>query len=162
MLDGLDNELRMRETSGAIKAGSLTAQNNAIRQKYAPQSGNPMNVAPAIIGEAIGGPGAAAGLTAAKAVWNHASNALTAASLNRLKLKTARGLVATGPELQEFLGQVGRATRSGPLTNALAKHGSNAVNFLTRTGGNALASTYAPPLTIHRDRYLSTGNEPGQ
>ena len=122
----------------------MTAEAQAVQQKYAPQQSNAIGAAAPIVGEAIGGGPGALAFTAGKAAMGHATNALAEAARNRLIEGTARGLAATGPAQQSFLGQVQRAYGTNALAKAFSQGGSAAANLLTRSSGNALANAYLP------------------
>jgi hypothetical protein len=131
-LDNLEGEITKRSTENAIRSGSQTADKLAIQQKYNPSASSSFDPSAAVIGNALDGGIGAAALTAGKAVYGGLSNAFAGAARNRLIEGTARGLVATGPEQNAFMSQVGRAYRAQPVTKALSVLGSGVSNLLSR------------------------------
>lgn len=139
LFDALENEITMRGTEQRVAQGSATAERNAIGRKYSPpsESGSGASTA-AIIGGAVGGgPGAAISALGQKFL-SGSRNALSQAAYNRMIEGTARGLAVTGPEQQNFLGQVARAHAARGVTNALVGGGGYLANLLAHGSGNAL------------------------
>jgi hypothetical protein len=139
MLDGLDNELKMRSTENEVMHNSQTAARTAIRNKYAPQhQEGGIGAAAPLIGEAIyGGPGAAIA-TAGRAAFKSVKNAYSEAARAKLNEGTARGLSSTGADQNDFMGRIERAANSGRATNAISKGSAALVNLYTRNGGKLL------------------------
>jgi hypothetical protein len=145
-LDVLGDEIRMRGTEGNVAAGSQTASRQAIGQKYGAKSGG-TDIGPAapLVGEALGGGVGAAGLTAGKMILGNLRNAFTEAGRQRLMEETARGLASTGPEQQQFMGQVTRAFRAHPITHGLVSGSPYATNLLSRPLAQVGANRLYPP-----------------
>lgn len=135
LFDSLDSEIAQRNTENVVRSGSQTAANQAIQAKYAPpaSSGNALDVAAPIVGQAIGGGAGAAGASAAQRVFNALRSEYTNATLSRLREGTARGLSSTGPDLGNFLGQIGRAYKSGNVANALSNGSDQVTNAFLRS-----------------------------
>ena len=137
-LDALHSEATMRGTERTILGQSATAETTAAMKRWAPQtepSGISNNLLAAAEGFAAGG---APGAIAAPVVRTGVNNLLSGIrqqSADKLAQGVAKGLVSTGPEQQQFLGQVGRAYRSNVATNALSGAASATANLLTRTVG---------------------------
>lgn len=144
--DNLQNEIAMRATEGNVAAGSQTASRQAIGRKYAPPSeGQGIGPVAPLVGEAFGGGVGAAGLTGAKMVYGSLRNAFTEAGRQRLMEETARGLVSTGPEQSQFMGQVGRAFRALPITHGLTSGAPYATNLLSRPLAQVGMNRLFPP-----------------
>ena len=137
VFDMLHGEAAMRATEQRVAQNSVTAEAQAVGRKYSPQTEPGIGAAAPIIGEAIGGgPGAAAAL-GGRLLYGSVKDAMMRNALARLTEGTARGLAATGPEQQQFLGQLSRAYS----TNALASGISRGGDFLT----NAAIRSLGPP-----------------
>lgn len=131
--DNLQDEIAMRGTEQGVAGGSATAERTAAGRKYGPSTGGPeINPAIPLLGDAVGGAPLAAAATGAKMIYGNLHNAFTEAARQRLMEGTARGLVSTGPEQAQFMGQVGRAFTAAPMTKNLADTGSLATNLLAR------------------------------
>lgn len=144
--DNLQDEIAMRSTEQHVAGGSATAESNAIAAKYKPKFGGAeINPAIPLLGQAAGGAPGAALATGGKMVYGNLSNAFTEATRNRLMEGTARGLVSSGPEQREFMGQVGRAFTYGPRAEALSRGGSTVTNLLARPLAQVGANKLFPP-----------------
>jgi hypothetical protein len=60
---------------------------------------------------------------------------LTRSALARLSEGTARGLAATGPAQQDFLGQLSRAYATNALSRGASSGGDALTNLLMRSAG---------------------------
>jgi hypothetical protein len=144
VFDMLHGEAAMRATEQRVAQNSITAEAQAVQNKYNPRAEPGIGAAAPIVGEALGGGPGAAAATGMRMVYGHLRNTLLENSLNRLSEGTARGLSATGPAQSAFLNQLERAARTSRSSALIGGGGSALTNLLTRTAPqtyNALSSS---------------------
>jgi hypothetical protein len=134
-LDMLHGEASMRATEQRVAQNSATAERQAAQRKYSPQADQGIGAAAPILGEAIGGGPGAAALTTGRMLYGSIKEQLTRNALARLSEGTARGLAATGPAQQDFLGQLSRAYATNALSRGASSGGDALTNLLMRSAG---------------------------
>jgi hypothetical protein len=134
-LDMLHGEASMRGAEQRVAQNSATAERLAAQRKYSPQADQGIGAAAPILGEAIGGGPGAAALTTGRMLYGSIKEQLTRNALARLSEGTARGLAATGPAQQDFLGQLSRAYATNALSRGASSGGDALTNLLMRSAG---------------------------
>ena len=135
VFDMIHGEAAMRSTEQRVALNSVTAEAEAIKAKYKPQQNPGIGAAAPILGEAIGGGPGAAALTTGRMLYESIKEQLTRSALARLSEGTARGLAATGPSQQDFMGQLSRAYATNALSRGASSGGDALTNLLMRSAG---------------------------
>lgn len=144
VLDDLDHALTMRATEQRVSQNSVTAEAQAVQQKYAPAQGSSLSsVVPALVGEAAGGGAGAAGAALLSQFWHGLRHELGDAAMKRLMVGTSRGLAASGPEQDSFMGEVERAYRTNGVTGALSGGAGGLSALLGQGSGQPLRRALA-------------------
>jgi hypothetical protein len=149
VFDMLNGEAAMRATEQRVAQNSVTAEAQAVHNKYAPPSSSGSSgIALPLAAEALGGAPLVAATSAGRAGISAIRNALTASARARMMEGTARGLSATGDAQNAFLSQIEALHAGSPLIthgNALAgllSGGVGAQNKSLNMPVNALAAPY--------------------
>lgn len=136
IFDKISNEATMRATEQRVAQNSATAERQAVQQKYAPKQNGSAGTAEVLAGEALaGGPGAVAGYLGRNAL-NSVRNQISEGARSALTQGTASGLVATGPEQQQFLNKLARAAATSQASSAITNGANIGSNLLLRGVGD--------------------------